>query len=176
MVNTAQIEDGTFQLAIETVQLDEVIGRVVVRWRARATHRCFETYIPREVPPVAADARRIEQVLDNLLGNVVKYTPADTQAAVRLDVMHEVLQVSVRDEGPGVRPEDVPYLFDRFFQAASQTSEPRRGNGLGLFISKVIVEQHGGRIWVESQVGIGSTFHFTLPRRRVAVHRVAIDT
>jgi len=109
---------------------------------------------------VYADAARIQQVLSNLVGNAVKFTPRNGRVTVCAERIDGEVRFGVIDTGPGIPPEQVPHIFGRFWQA--QTSD-RRGIGLGLAIAKGIVEAHNGRIWVESHVGLGSTFYFTLP-------------
>ena len=110
--------------------------------------------------PVLADAARIQQVLSNLVGNAVKFTPRDGRVTVGAEPIDGGVKFSVTDNGPGIPPDQVPHIFGRFWQAMPSD---RRGIGLGLAIAKGIVEAHGGMIWVESQVGAGSTFYFTLP-------------
>ncbi|HYO57752.1 sensor histidine kinase [Archangium sp.] len=112
------------------------------------------------VPRVRADRERILQVLSNLVGNAIKFTPSGGTVTLRARKVDGMVRISVKDNGPGIPPEDVPHLFERFWRA-SGVSE--RGTGLGLSIVKSIVEAHGGTLWVESQVGVGSTFVFTLP-------------
>jgi PAS domain S-box-containing protein len=123
----------------------------------------IECDISSEAPPVLADRGRVLQVLSNLLSNALKFTPDGGTITVRAERQHEMVQLSVADTGPGVRVEDLTRIFERFFQA---TGTATQGTGLGLAIAKGIVEAHGGRIWVESQAGIGATFHFTLPIAR----------
>jgi len=116
---------------------------------------------------VHCDRPRVMQVLQNLIGNAIKFTPPGGRITVRGRVTEgdpprgaRVLRCSIEDTGPGIAQEQVPYLFDRYWQAA-RTS--RAGAGLGLYIAKGIVDAHGGAIWVESALGVGTTFHFTLP-------------
>jgi signal transduction histidine kinase len=109
---------------------------------------------------VACDRGRIVQVLGNLLGNAIKFTPTGGGITVRLETRgHEIL-LAVEDSGPGIPRKQFPHLFERFWQ---DQKTAHKGTGLGLAISKGIVEAHGGRIWVESEVGQGTTFFFTLP-------------
>jgi signal transduction histidine kinase len=109
---------------------------------------------------VLADAARIQQVLSNLVGNAVKFTPRSGRITVCAEHIDGEVRFGVIDTGPGIPAEQLPHIFGRFWQA--KTSD-RRGIGLGLAIAKGIVEAHNGRIWVESHVGLGSTFYFTLP-------------
>ena len=106
------------------------------------------------------DGHRLVQVLSNLVGNAVKFTPAGGEVEVRYTVEDDVLAVAVRDTGPGIAPEDLPQLFTAFWQ---REPKDRRGVGLGLWIARAIVEAHGGRLNVESEEGHGTTFHFMLP-------------
>jgi PAS domain S-box-containing protein len=116
--------------------------------------------VSEDLPLVVADASRIQQVLSNLVGNAVKFTPRDGHVTVCAERIDGGVRFGVIDTGPGIPPDQVPHIFGRFWQAMPSD---RRGIGLGLAIAKGIVEAHGGMIWVESHVGLGSTFYFTLP-------------
>ena len=120
----------------------------------------FRTAPAEELPPVQADYGRVLQVLGNLVGNAVKFTPGGGQVELGAERAAEWVRFWVRDSGPGIEREHLPRLFDRFWQARRGT---RAGAGLGLAIAKSIVDGHGGQIWAESEPGEGSTFHFTLP-------------
>ncbi len=120
----------------------------------------LDTNVADSLLPVLADAARIQQVLSNLVGNAVKFTPSQGHVTVSAEPIDGGVKFGVTDNGPGIPPDQVPHIFGRFWQAMPSD---RRGIGLGLAIAKGIVEAHGGMIWVESQVGSGSTFYFTLP-------------
>jgi signal transduction histidine kinase len=113
---------------------------------------------------VEVDRRRIEQVLTNILSNAIKFTPKQGQIDIRLTETPNELQVWVADDGPGIPPEDQDRIFDRFYVVVN--GRGLSGVGLGLYIARQMVELHGGRIWVESQLGEGSTFCFTVPKER----------
>jgi len=164
LLDTAQIETGKLKLEIESVQLDDLVKRAVERWQGVGDHR-FTIELPPAVPPVPADQHRVQQVLDNLIGNVVRHTPAGTEARLSIEVAREEVRLSVEDTGPGISPEHLASLFEPFYQAAPSTR--RGGTGLGLFICKGIAEQHGGRIWAELVPGAGAGFRLSLPRRRM---------
>jgi len=119
-----------------------------------------EAHVAPDLPPVTADATRINQVLSNLVGNAVKFTPREGLITISAERAESEVRFSVIDTGPGIPAEQLPHIFGRFWQAKASD---RRGIGLGLAIAKGIVEAHKGRIWVESSVGLGSTFYFTLP-------------
>ena len=113
-----------------------------------------------ELPPVDVDRERVLQVLLNLVGNALKFSPEQGVVRVTAARQGQQVRVSVRDSGSGIAPEDLPHLFERFWQAKPTAHV---GSGLGLFIAKGLVEAHGGLIWVESLPGAGAVFHFTLP-------------
>src|SRR4029453_9638334 len=119
-----------------------------------------------DVDIVAGDERRIRQVIFNLLSNAVKFTPAGGAVDVNAARVDGEMRVSVADTGPGIASEDRERIFEEFQQTEAGIDQ-REGTGLGLALSKRLVELHGGRIWVESELGKGSTFHFTLPLAKV---------
>ena len=120
----------------------------------------LESNVDEGLPMVLADAARVQQVLSNLVGNAVKFTPRNGRVSITAERIDGEVRFGVIDTGPGIPAEQVPHIFGRFWQARPSD---RRGIGLGLAIAKGIVEAHNGKIWVESHVGLGSTFYFTLP-------------
>jgi signal transduction histidine kinase len=110
---------------------------------------------------VTCDRDRILQVLSNLIGNALKFTAEGATVALRAEATADEVRFTVSDTGPGLSPEQIPHVFERNWQADQGA---RSGSGLGLFIAKSVIEAHGGRIWVESDLGKGSAFAFTLPR------------
>ena len=118
---------------------------------------------PLDTAGVQADPGRIGQVLRNLLVNATNYTPSGGAVQVTVSPVRDGVEVSVQDSGPGIPPEDLPYLFERFYRVDKSRSRATGGVGLGLTIAKRLVEAHGGAINVRSQAGSGSTFYFTLP-------------
>jgi PAS domain S-box-containing protein len=124
----------------------------------KSIHLEWET--PEQHLVASADANQLHRVFSNLVGNALKFTPEGGVVTVRADATEGELQFSVSDNGPGIPADQLPHVFDRFWQARKGD---RRGAGLGLSIARGIVEAHGGRIWVESQLGNGTTFHFTVP-------------
>lgn len=113
------------------------------------------------LPLVMADKERLERILINLLTNALKYSAPNTEVTLRLEPQGNEVVISIMDWGVGISPEDLPNLFDEFYR--SKRVQETGGLGLGLYIAKMLVEAHGGRIWVRSRLGIGSTFSFTLP-------------
>ena len=120
----------------------------------------LESEMPEQTLLVAFDHDRILQVLANIMANAIKFTPRGGKVRIRAERVDDDVRFSVTDTGPGIPENLLEAVFERFWQAGK---DARRGLGLGLYIAKSIVEAHGGRIWVESRIGEGSTFHFTLP-------------
>ena len=162
LLDVTAIEAG--RLAVEPVELDvaAVAAEAVESLAGGAAEKgvALAAAVEQGLPRVFADRERVLQVLANLAGNAVKFTPAGGRVEVRAEGGEGEVRVSVRDSGPGIAPDDLPHVFDRFWQARSTR---RAGAGLGLAIAKGIVEAHGGRISAESTAGEGSTFAFTLP-------------
>jgi signal transduction histidine kinase len=120
----------------------------------------LEACLPDDLPMVSANMERIQQVFQNLIGNAIKFTPYAGLIQIKAEEAGSNIILSIKDNGPGVEPDLLSHIFERFSQARRTA---KTGTGLGLSIAKAIVEAHDGKIWVESKVGIGSTFFFTLP-------------
>jgi signal transduction histidine kinase len=117
--------------------------------------------LPEKLPPVSADPHRLERILLNLLDNARQYSPPDTPIRISAHQHNNAVVIAVADQGQGIPSEEMPHIFDRFYRSSHQRKGV--GIGLGLYITKALVEAHGGRVWVESEVGEGSTFYLTLP-------------
>jgi signal transduction histidine kinase/HAMP domain-containing protein len=166
LLDLAKIEAGKMELNIEEVSIDDVTDEALELVRPRADEKGLEvrSLIPQGLPTVWADRARVRQVLANMLANAVKFTERGV-VSVAASSAEGWVTVSVADTGVGISAEAQAYVFDEFRQADSSTTRRYGGTGLGLAISKRLVTLHGGRIWVDSEVGRGSTFHFTLPIR-----------
>ena len=168
ILDLSKVEAGQIELVLAPFSLREALEQGVVMIREQATNDGVHIGISAaaDVDVVTGDERRIRQVIFNLLSNAVKFTPAGGAVDVRATQVNGEVRVSVADTGPGIAPEDHKRIFDEFQQTEAGI-EQREGTGLGLALSKRLVELHGGRIWVESKFGKGSTFVFALPARRV---------
>lgn len=163
LMDAASLESGKTALEKEPVAISSLIATVVKRY-APTTERHIEYAPPAQaVPTISGDAVLIERVLANLLTNAFKYSAAGAPVIVSLHPGTEEMTVSVRDEGRGIDEAVRPFIFDRFYRVNDKPAQTTAGYGLGLYICRMIVEAHGGRIWVESSPGMGSTFSFTLP-------------
>ncbi len=168
VLDLAKVEAGQVELEVHPFSLREALERGVVMVRERATEEGVRVAFAAdpEVDVVDGDERRIKQVIFNLLSNAVKFTPAGGEVDVSATRVNGEVRVSVADTGPGVAPEDRDRIFEEFQQSESGVGL-REGTGLGLSLSKRYVELHGGRIWLESELGHGSTFSFALPARSI---------
>ena len=171
LLDIERIAAGKLTLHFEQHDVSEIIKHVIARLQAIAASKGISLRAePQDVCGYAVcDRSRVMQVLSNLIGNAIKFTPAKGQICVSCQTIGpegKEVQVSVSDTGEGIAPEKIKTIFERFSQIQDKD---RRGIGLGLYIAKMMVEEHPGRIWVESKLGEGSTFHFTLPF--VPVHR-----
>jgi signal transduction histidine kinase len=169
------IEDVLFVSAVETnrsnLHLEEVdLGALVdavVQERVKVRR-------PRKDLTLSLDTAKVQQVLHHLVDNALKYS--DGEVVVEISDHNDELEVAVLDKGPGIFSGDVPRLFERFFQLDGASTRAHGGTGIGLYVSRRLVEAHGGKIWCESRLGVGSRFAFTLPRwREIEAAEVSID-
>lgn len=163
LLDVARVESGSLAVDLTEYRTDALVQEAVEAHLPLAREKgvLLRLSLPEELPAVLADGDRILQVFSNLLGNAVRFTPESGTVTVGAEARGDEVVFGVTDTGPGIPAEEIPRVFDRFWQAKRAR---RAGAGLGLAISRGIVEAHGGRIWVESRVGEGSTFTFALPR------------
>jgi putative ABC transport system substrate-binding protein len=166
LLDLAKIESGRIEVKSTRVSLSGLVHEVVEALRPVAAEKAIvlEATTPEPSILVWADRDKINQVLMNLIGNAIKFTPVRGKITISASRNGgESVQVSVSDTGPGVPAEEREKIFAKFYQVAEGNGENSKGTGLGLAIAKALVELHGGKIWVESEEGCGSTFSFTLP-------------
>jgi signal transduction histidine kinase len=168
ILDLAKIEAGRMDLELSTFALRDALdsGLTIVRERAARHGIQLRATVAEDVGPIEADERKVKQILYNLLSNAVKFTPDGGRVEIGVRAENGDVRVEVRDTGIGIAGEDQERIFEEFRQVGRERS--REGTGLGLTLTKRFVELHGGRIWLESTPGKGSTFAFTLPLRRAA--------
>jgi two-component system, OmpR family, phosphate regulon sensor histidine kinase PhoR len=182
LLDLSRIESREFRLTFEDEPVGELVGQVIGLFRERSEKKRIRLSadIPADIPNAHVDARAFEQVLTNLVDNALKYSPERASVVVRARPEErkgrKVIRVSVIDTGPGIEERHLPRLFERFYRVDTGRSRELGGTGLGLSIVKHLCEALGGAIEVESAVGKGSTFSFTLPQARGEEHSVSTPT
>jgi signal transduction histidine kinase len=166
VLDLSKIEAGQLTLSLDDYSLSDVVHGVVSAVEPLAAEKrlAFKAEVAPDLPTGRGDGRRLSQVLLNLVGNAIKFTDKG-EVAIRAEAANGAFTVAVCDTGPGIAGADQAKIFEEFQQADSSITRKKGGTGLGLSIAKRIIEMHGGRIWVESELGKGSRFYFTLPVR-----------
>jgi PAS domain S-box-containing protein len=163
LLDMARIEAGTLRVEADPTDLRPIILKTVAEFRMMTRAHEIEVNLPPSLPAVMADPRRARQILRNLVENAIKYSPDGGPIIVSAQARSGDVLTSVADRGIGIEEQQLEHIFDRFYQVDNASTRKVGGSGLGLSICKAIIEAHDGSIWVESQPGAGSTFHFTLP-------------
>ena len=167
ILDLSKIEAGRMELEVTDFDLPSAIDNALILVRERATRRgiTLRRTIDEQLGMLRGDERKVKQVLLNLLSNALKFTPEGGGIDVSARLQDGAAEIAVTDTGVGIAPEDQEAVFEEFRQVGSADKKVE-GTGLGLALSRKFIELHGGRIWVKSQAGQGSTFTFTLPVRR----------
>lgn len=162
LLDATRLQAGGVKLKRTDLSLYSLVNRLAERFRTQTQQHTIIVDIPEDFPIILADETRISQVISNLLSNAIKYSPG---GVVRLvgQVRSEQVILCVSDEGPGIAAEDIPHIFDRFYRAPS-AARNTKGAGLGLFLTRAIIEAHGGKIWVDPKPDSGARICFSLPR------------
>jgi signal transduction histidine kinase len=169
VLDSALIDAGHLGIELEPVRLPHLSREVADELQRQTTRHRLVVDFPADFPLLMADPRRLRQVLRNVLDNAIKYSPDGGLIVMRGQVRPGDVVISIADQGVGIAPEDLLPLFDKYFRVQRATGDYVPGTGLGLPITRAIVEAHGGRIWAESKLGQGTTFHFSLLRDEPAL-------
>jgi len=165
LLDAAKHESGSLQLEFTATDLHALIHEICEPREPLALEKgiTLTQELPAALPPVRADRAKLRRIIVNLLSNALKFTPKGGRVTVRVEMTGEnAVRIAVADTGVGIAAEDLPHLFAKYEQAGSRSAQGENGTGLGLYITRQLVELHGGEIHVESEVGKGSTFSFTL--------------
>jgi signal transduction histidine kinase len=167
ILDLAKIEAGRMELELGAFDLGAAIDNALTLVRERAVRHGvqLDRAVDGGVGPVVADERKVKQVLLNLLSNAIKFTPDGGRVTLRAERANGTVEISVSDTGIGIAPHDQEAIFEEFRQVGTDYARKREGTGLGLALARRFVELHGGRLWVKSERGHGSTFTFTIPAR-----------
>jgi two-component system, OmpR family, phosphate regulon sensor histidine kinase PhoR len=167
LLDLGRIEAGV-DLQVEVVPVQDLVERVTGALQLQATQKrvTLVTEIQQGVSMIEADQALLQQALHNLVDNAIKFTEPGKKVTVRVSPSVDSLIFAVEDTGIGIAPVDIPRLFEKFYRVTQQGEKKQSGSGLGLAIVKSIVERHGGKVWVESLLGKGSTFYMSIPLRQ----------
>jgi len=162
LLEASRLQAGGLALKRSDVNLTDLTKHLVERMQTQTSRHKIVAAIPKGFPVVLADEDRIVQVLSNLISNAIKYAPGG-EIRISGQARPENIVICVSDEGPGIAPQDIPHIFDRFYRAPDLARQTK-GAGLGLFLTRAIIEAHGGQIWVDPQADTGARICFSLPR------------
>jgi len=174
LADVSRIEAGRLHLDFRAISMEEVFNEVVRSVQAQLNEKehSLEVMIPEGLPQVWGDLNRLIQIMNNLVSNAIKYTPQNGEISIQAELASnqwdpegapEVVHIFVTDNGLGISKEDQEKVFQKFFRSADQNVRDLPGTGLGLNITRHLVEMQGGCIWFEADLGSGSVFHFTMP-------------
>ncbi len=166
LLSVSRIERGSLQIQTQVTDWEEILSESFANFEPQAHERQVKFTLikpTKPLPYVLVDKFRISEVASNLIGNALNYTPSGGSVEVSTEVLDDQVVTHVKDTGPGIPEQALPKLFTKFFRVSGVLEQGSKGTGLGLYISKSIVDMHKGRIWVESQIGKGSVFSFSVP-------------
>jgi signal transduction histidine kinase len=163
MLDLERLSSGQMQLQQTLINLNTLLSHLINSISALTPHHSFHLQLDETLPSLSADPDRLVQVITNLVGNAIKYSPAGGEIFVRSQVENNLAHVSIQDQGIGIPSYALEQIFTPYYRVEAESSRYITGTGLGLSIVRQIIEMHSGAVWVESTHGQGSTFHFTLP-------------
>jgi signal transduction histidine kinase len=163
LLDASRLQAGGLSISSSDVALDAIAKRIAERFQTQSSIHIINVDIPDNFPIINGDETRLEQVLSNLISNAIKYSPQGGEILISGQVRPNQVIICVSDDGPGVAPEDIPHIFDRFYRS-SNAKRTTKGAGLGLYLARAVIEAHGGRIWVDPRPGNGARICFSIPR------------
>jgi signal transduction histidine kinase len=163
LLDASRLQAGGLAINMTDISLKSIIEHIAERFRTQSNQHNIVVDFPEDFPIVQADEERISQVISNLLSNAIKYSPEGGEIRISGQVRPDHIIVCVSDQGPGIAPDDIPHVFDRFYRSSAAT-RTTKGAGLGLYLARAVIEAHSGRIWVDPKPGAGARVCFSLPR------------
>ena len=163
LLDASRLQAGEFSLNLAEIRMDKLAQEMAERFQTQTEHHRIIVQFPDEFPVIVGDENRLEQVFYNLLSNAVKYSPDGGEISISGQIRSEQIIICIQDQGLGISQEDVPHIFDRFFRA-DEAAKNTQGAGLGLYLSRAIIEAHNGRIWIEPRSETGTRVCFSIER------------
>jgi len=163
LLDASRLQAGEFSLNLAEIRMDKLAQEMAERFQTQTEHHRITVQFPDEFPVIVGDENRLEQVFYNLLSNAVKYSPDGGEISISGQIRSEQIIICIQDQGLGISQEDVPHIFDRFFRA-DEAAKNTQGAGLGLYLSRAIIEAHNGRIWIEPRPETGTRVCFSIER------------
>jgi signal transduction histidine kinase len=163
LLDASRLQAGGLSINPSDVDLNSVASRIAKHFQTQSIIHQIVVDFPEDFPVINGDETRLEQVLSNLVSNAIKYSPQGGEIRISGQVRPTQVIICVSDQGPGVAPEDIPHIFDRFYRS-SIAKRTTKGAGLGLYLARAVIEAHGGRIWVDPQPDTGGRICFSIPR------------
>lgn len=162
MLDASRLQSGGIKIKRSDVNLKDLVERLAKKFQTQTDRHQVIIDLPANLPIILADENRLQHVISNLISNAIKYAPGG-EIHISGQVRRDIIVICVSDEGPGIAMDDIPHIFDRFYRSP-EISRNSRGAGLGLFLTRSIIEAHGGQIWVNPETGKGARICFSLPR------------
>ncbi|MGB9673144.1 MAG: ATP-binding protein, partial [Anaerolineales bacterium] len=163
LLDASRLQAGALSMNLSDLALAPLIERIAQKFQTQTTQHKIIVDIPPNFPIIMADENRISQLLSNLISNAIKYSPDGGEIRISGQARPDQVIICVSDEGVGIPPEDIPFVFDRFYRA-EDAKKNTKGAGLGLYLARAVVEAHGGHIWVDPKMGKGTRICFSLPK------------
>lgn len=163
LLDASRLQTGALSINLAEVYLDALAKRIAERFGTQSDIHSIVVEFPQDFPIILGDEDRLSQVLSNLLSNAIKYSPMGGEIRISGQIRSTQVIICVSDQGPGIDAQDIPHVFDRFYRA-SEASRRTKGAGLGLYLTRAIIEAHRGRIWIDPKPGSGARICFSLPR------------
>jgi PAS domain S-box-containing protein len=163
LLDASRLQAGGLSISLSDIALNVLAKRIAERFQTQSSIHKITVDFPDDFPVISGDETRLEQVLGNLVSNAIKYSPQGGEIQITGQVRPAQVIVCVSDQGPGIAPEDIPHIFDRFYRS-SNAKRTTKGAGLGLYLARAVIEAHGGRIWIDPRPGKGARICFSIPR------------
>jgi PAS domain S-box-containing protein len=170
LLDASRLQAGGFSLNLSEIKVDKLAEEMAERFQTQSDAHKIKIQFPDDFPTIVGDKKRLEQVFYNLLSNAIKYSPEGGEININGQIRSEQIIICVQDQGSGISQEDAPHIFDRFYRAEEATKNTQ-GAGLGLYLSRAIIEAHQGRIWVEPRSDLGARICFSLLREKGLAER-----